>query len=200
LAVIIAIVVIVIHSNSNTSAASHTTTSPPPTDFSSTKPDPSPQSSSATTFTADQAALADDLPSSYSLADCSGVAVPAQLGAKAALSCGKGSSTPGPTTAAFFLYPNLTSLRADFQKLMTAQSVAQTDQQCPAIGFRSYHFDDAPTVTVGNMASYIERDTTAGNGSAVIAWTIEPDLVLSIAVNSGGSSTLDDMCSWWTAN
>ncbi len=110
------------------------------------------------------------------------------------------SATPGPTSAQFFLYPDVATLRVDFARLMTAQGVAQTSLQCPAIGYRGYHFDDDPTVTVGSMASFIEHDESASNGSAVIAWTIEPDKVFSVINDTGGASTLSDMCDWWTNN
>jgi hypothetical protein len=194
------VVLILVTKGSGTPTASPSTDASQVKDFPSSPAGGSSAPSTPSTFTSGQASLVADLPSSYSVTDCTGQPVPSNYTATDALACGKSSATPGPTGAVFFLYADLASLRADFTKLMAAQAVSQTTAQCPTIGFRGYHYDDAPTVTVGNMASYIETDTSAGNGSAVIAWTIEPEKVLAIAVNSGGKNTLPDMCSWWTNN
>lgn len=159
-----------------------------------------PTSAAAGGFTADQQALVEDLPSTYAAANCKGSSVASMFHASAEILCGRGTSATGPTSVAFLRYSDSTALSSDFTMLMSREGITGTNDNCPAIGYRSFHFEDDPSVTVGSMASFVEDDGTSTNGSAVIAWTNRQDKLLGIAFNTGGQSMLGDMCTWWQQN
>jgi serine/threonine-protein kinase len=199
MAVIVAVVIVVVLNHSDKPDAG-------PTSPVSLSPSVTPDSAPATTpansasFTPDQQTLTKDLPSTYTADECKGASVPSSFHAAAEIVCGAGTSSTGPTSAAFLMYTNVTTLRSDFATLMSQENVAASSDNCPAVGFRSFHFDDNPSVTVGSMASFIETDSSSNGNSAVIAWTNEPDDFFGIAFNTGGESTLGDMCTWWQNN
>ena len=60
----------------------------------------------------------------------------------------------------------------------------KTPSFCPALGWRPYQDDGAPTVDVGDLASYNDKSTS----TAQIAWTDKPRLMLAIAAKPTSAS------------
>ena len=84
-------------------------------------------------------------------------------------------------------------MAADFTNLMTQEAVHKTPNFCPALGWRPYQNDGAPTVDVGDLASYNDKRTS----TAQIAWTDKPRLVLAISAKPTSPAAQAQLCTWW---
>ena len=112
------------------------------------------------------------------------------------MTCAHGKSSTGPAATGFYLYGSTAAMGSDFTDLMTQESVQKTANFCPALGWRPYQDDGAPTVNVGNLASYNDK----GTSTAQLAWTDNPRLILSIAAKPTSASAQAELCTWWESS
>jgi hypothetical protein len=150
-------------------------------------------SSSPTGGTADSAAFLAQLPVDFT--DCA-ADQPAGDGDVAAAACGAAQSQPGPSEAAFYLYPDVATLDGVFQSDVTSEGLTEWtgDADCStSTGFGEWTTNG---VTGGQVACAITAE-----GYVVIAWT-DNEFLTEGVVRAPGTTQAEvtSLYDWWTAN
>jgi hypothetical protein len=150
-------------------------------------------SSSPTGGTADPAGFLAQLPLDFT--DCADGQL-AGDGDVAAAACGSAQSQPGPSEAAFYLYPDVATLDTIFQSDVTTEGLTEWtgDADCStSIGFGEWTTNG---VTGGQVACAITPE-----GYVVIAWT-DNEFLTEGVVRAPGTTQAEvtSLYEWWTAN
>jgi hypothetical protein len=115
----------------------------------------------------------------------------------AAATCGAAQNQPGPTQAAFNLYPDLDTLHSVFRSEVEGQGLTEfTDGGDCSTGTGYGEWTYSSGVTGGQVACQI-----TGDGNVLVAWTDDEFLTEGIVVAAGNTQAeVSALYDWWTAN
>jgi serine/threonine-protein kinase len=113
----------------------------------------------------------------------------------AALDCGAGQATNGPTDSVFYLYPDAATLDGVFLADVERQQLSEipSGQSCPDTqGFQYY--TDAQQQQAGRIACYVDAESN----TSVLLWT-QDNLAAEgfVALQNGGVEGLQTLIDWW---
>ncbi|WP_293003275.1 serine/threonine-protein kinase [Mycobacterium sp.] len=169
--------------------SSHSSPPPPP-------PAASPQPSPVTTTTvspdpSEQARLAGTLPKGYPPGECAPATLPTSQ-ALAAIRCGPNIDPGGPTSATYTLTRDTTALRKALDDIVRSA----TPVICPPniLSPGPWHHTENPTAAIGVVFCGTR------SGHTVVAWTNEPERLLSEAVADAAGPPLEQLFDWWASH
>lgn len=159
-------------------------------------PAASPQPSPITTTTVtpdpnEQARLAGLLPKGYPPGECTPAALPTPT-ALAAMRCGPNIDPGGPTSATYILTRDATTLRKALDDIVRSA----TPVICPPniLSPGPWHRTENPSAAIGVVFC------GARSGHIVVAWTNEPERLLSETVADAAGPRLEQLFDWWASH
>jgi serine/threonine kinase PknH len=154
-----------------------------------------PETSSATPATTTpaaeaQARLLSMLPPGYPSDTCKTADPP--KGALAAVFCGQNIDPDGPISAAYTLYPDQSTLRSAFDRLVQLSAVIVCPGRIQSPG--AWHHVDSPD-TPGGMVL-----CAATQGNPTIGWTNDTQLLIGVVQSVPQGPPIDPLFGWWSSH
>jgi serine/threonine-protein kinase len=161
--------------NSTTSTASSTTS-----------PASTPTPSAAET----QARLFSLLPRGYPPGTCKPITPPND--ALAAVSCDRNADQDGPPSATYMLFPDATSLRGAFNRIVQGTTIIDCPGRIQSPG--PWHRIATPDKTSGMLLCGSQQ------GNSMVAWTNDAELLVSVINAEPPGPTIDQLYAWWMSH
>lgn len=137
-----------------------------------------------------QARLFGSLPPGYPPGACNPVTAPPNAFAR--LACGQNVDPDGPPTATFTLYPNLSTLRTAFNKIVQTSTIVECPGRIQSPG--AWHRVAAPTQVTGMLMCGLQQS------SATVVWTNDAGLILGSVQADPPGPNLDQIYGWWASH
>ncbi|WP_046321338.1 serine/threonine-protein kinase [Mycobacterium sp. UM_Kg1] len=130
------------------------------------------------------------LPPGYPQGTCK-AAAPSN-GAIAEVTCGRNVDVDGPPTATYTLFRDIVALRVSFDDTVQATNVVTCPGRIQSPG--AWHRTATPDKTAGTLLCGTR------NGSAVLVWTNDANLVIGSLRAERNTPTLEQFYSWWSSH
>lgn len=137
-----------------------------------------------------QARLLKLLPSGYPQDTCTS-STPSG-GAIAEVTCGRNVDFDGPPAATYALFPDANALRHSFDNTVQATTVVNCPGRIQSPG--AWHRTATPDKTAGTLLCGTRQ------GSPVLVWTNDTNLVIGSLRTERGTSTLEQYYTWWSSH
>lgn len=113
-------------------------------------------------------------------------------GAIAEMTCGRNVDVDGPPTATYSLFPDTAVLRQSFGDTVDATNVVTCPGRIQSPG--AWHRTATPDKTAGTLLCGIRQ------GSPVLVWTNDANLVIGSLRTERNTSTLEQFYTWWSSH
>ncbi|ORV47055.1 hypothetical protein AWC02_10180 [Mycolicibacter engbaekii] len=130
------------------------------------------------------------LPPGYPQGTCK--AVTPSNGAIAEVTCGRNVDVDGPPTATYTLFRDIVALRVSFDDTVQATNVVTCPGRIQSPG--AWHRTATPDKTAGTLLCGTR------NGSAVLVWTNDANLVIGSLRAERNTPTLEQFYTWWSSH
>jgi len=112
--------------------------------------------------------------------------------ALAEVSCENNSDPDGPTSATYLLFPETSSLRGAFTRIVQGSNVIECPGRIQSPG--PWHANATPDKASGTLLCATQRE------SPIVAWTDDTELVVGLVRGEQHGPTIDRLYAWWTSH
>ncbi|MGV0624866.1 protein kinase domain-containing protein [Mycolicibacter minnesotensis] len=137
-----------------------------------------------------QARLLKLLPPGYPQGTCTSTTPSA--GALAEVTCGRNVDVDGPPTATYSLFPDASAQRRSFDNTVRTTNVVTCPGRIQSPG--AWHRTASPEKTAGMLLCGTRQ------GSAVLVWTNESELMIGSVGTERNTPTLEQFYTWWSSH
>ena len=137
-----------------------------------------------------QARLLKLLPAGYPQNVCT--QTPPSGGAIAEVTCGRNVDTDGPPSATYALFADASALHQSFDSTVQSTTIVNCPGRIQSPG--AWHRTATPDKTAGTLLCGMRQ------GSPVLAWTNERNLVIGSLRTERSTPTLEQYYTWWSSH
>lgn len=137
-----------------------------------------------------QARLLSLVPRGYPPGTCKTITPPTD--ALASVSCDKNSDPDGPLSATYMLFPDATSLRAAFNRIIQGSNVIECPGRVQSPG--PWHRIATPDKVSGMLLCGTQQ------GNPLVGWTDDAELLVSVVKAEPTGPTIDQLYAWWMSH
>jgi serine/threonine kinase PknH len=137
-----------------------------------------------------QARLFRLLPGGYVPGTCKPITPPKD--ALAEVSCDKNADPNGPLSATYMLFPDATSLRSAFNRIVQSSTIIDCPGRIQSPG--PWHRNATPDKTSGMLLCGTQQ------GSPLVGWSDDAELLIGVVNAEPPAPTIDQLYGWWMSH